>query len=90
MSETRYLVMARCGIDDLPLGLFDSFVEAEQYIATVDRDVITGFAGSVFSLDVSVFCNLAVVEFTGWMPTKLQIVRDLEHNAAFNLGLEDG
>lgn len=88
-TESRYLVVARCGMDDLPLGLFDSFVEAEQYIASVDRGTVTGFAGSVFELDVSVFCNLSVVEFNGWMPVRWQGVRDLEHDATFNLGLED-
>jgi hypothetical protein len=84
-----FLVMARCGMDDLPLGRFESYIEAEQYVASVDRDVITGFARSVFRLDVSVFCNIAIVEFSGWMPVGLQIVRDLEDDRAFNIDLQD-
>lgn len=73
-----YLVIVRCGIDDLPLKLFGSFAEAEAFATAVGKnDVQT--AKRVLNLDTSVFHGIDVIAFDedGVIEKSIPI-RDLE------------
>lgn len=59
----RYLILARCGIDDLPLTLHADFETAESVAKKWTRARIIEFARTTHKLDVSVVECLTIAKF---------------------------
>ena len=57
----QYLVLGRCGMDDVPLRLCATRKEADSFARTVTEDLVVRMAGDVFDVDVSVFCDVSIV-----------------------------
>ena len=72
-----YLVVVRCGMDDLPCRLFADKGKAEAFAkepieAEVDR------VAKLLNLDVTDLCNVSVATFADGVMTACDIVRDFE------------
>ena len=56
-----YLVLARCGIDDIPCGLFDLEGDAVRQCATITRTEVYHIASSALALDTSEIYRIDVL-----------------------------
>ena len=73
----QYLVIGRCGMDDIPMRLFDSHAAAEDYIkAATEVDVIEAAEG-VMGVGVSHVIGLAILTFRGGIPGRVTHAREL-------------
>jgi hypothetical protein len=78
LEEYKYLVVGRCGMDDVPVELCDDIWTARKVAKATTKSQINEIAGIVFSMDVSVFCNVAVVHFHNGEPTLCEIVKEFK------------
>lgn len=75
---TGYLVLARCGIDDVPLSLHATLAEARA--AALDTSVVDvmAVASQAYSLDTSDVLFLSVVRLQGRnLPELIDTIEDV-------------
>lgn len=72
-----WLVLARCGMDDIPMRLFPDRKCAYDYASTVTEDDVRLMAVTVYDCDVSVFVLVCVVQIINGYPQTMDIVKDL-------------
>jgi hypothetical protein len=73
-----FLVLARCGIDDIPLLFTESRDDATDFALAVTRERIQQVALDVFKIDVTDFMSVDVVTFDGGFPVHAELVQDFE------------
>jgi hypothetical protein len=72
-----FLVVVRCGSDDIPIRLCESRDEAQRVAGGLRRaDVLE--AETTLSIDVSVYHNVSVYTFQGGRLTDAVCVRDFD------------
>lgn len=76
-----FLVIARCGMDDIPLGLFETEEAARVYGRMQTTDTVREKAATVFLLDVSEIICVDLVKFvagspSGWHDTVANFAED--------------
>ena len=76
----QYLVVLRTNLDELPLGLFGTRVDAMKCVRTVTQDEANK-AAAFMGVDCAGRINLALIEFTGTQPTGMEIVADWDDEA---------
>jgi len=60
----HYLVMLRCGCDDLPIRIFLTYVEAYKFAqALKPEDAVVEEAIKTIEIGVSFFCNVSIYCF---------------------------
>ena len=62
---TGFLVLACCGVNDVPMGLYATADEAEAAANAATEDKVQGVALSAFSLDAGKLLELKVIEMRG-------------------------
>lgn len=72
-----YLVLLRHGMDDLPIGLFDTQGRADQFASTVEP-MPTEAIRSLYGTDCSTPCCVEIVEFANGLPVNIRFVRDFD------------
>lgn len=76
----QYLVIARCGMDDIPMKLCPTRMLATTFAQQVVPETIMLAAGYVFDIDVSIFCNVSVVPINdAGIPQRVETIKDLEN-----------
>lgn len=71
-----FLVVSRMTMDDVPMGLFDTRFQAEQFIAELTEESIIKAAGDVMGVKViDPGVMVCVVEFRDGRPLEIEIVR---------------
>lgn len=63
-----YLVVGRCGMDDVPLRLFASEKPARDYASTVTRKTVIDYAMFVYGIIVSQVITVVIVPFLNGIP----------------------
>lgn len=76
----RYLVLARCGMDDIPLSLVDTPEDAVAACRTVTPDQIVQAARAVLDAEVSHLIAVGYVRFKGTRASRYVNVRDLDRD----------
>jgi hypothetical protein len=74
----EFLVLARCGMDDIPLRLCADAHEADDFVAKVDPAYVIRCAGRVYDLDASAVISIGVVKFIDGEPQTFQEVVSYE------------
>jgi hypothetical protein len=81
----KYLVLGRCGMDDIPMKLFDCgpdktrLAEATAFALALTVEDIQQIAYDVLLVDVSIFCNVSILTFgANGVPVESWVVKDLE------------
>jgi hypothetical protein len=78
-----FLVLLRCGMDDLPLGLFATHTAAWNFakgiVPTSEEIAVTE---RVLSLDVSDLHAVSVMSFDNGVPVKCEFVHGFKEAAA--------
>lgn len=72
-----YLVLARCGIDDVPMGLFDAEDVARVFANDVTEQQILQVARQAFGLDTSIIHGVSVIKLDGGKMPRGCFYRDL-------------
>ncbi len=72
----QYLVLARCGMDDIPMSLWDTYLAAKEFAEATTIMDVEKKASDVFEMDVSVFCNMCVVIFEDGEAVRVNLVKD--------------
>lgn len=57
----QYLVIGRCGMDDIPMKLCKSLSDAYAFAEEVTERKIAQAAWKIMGVDVSIFCNISVL-----------------------------
>lgn len=71
-----FLVVARCRMDDVPMALFDTRFQAEQFAAELTEERIVEAAGDVMAVDVTdPGVVVGIVEFRNCTPTPIDLIR---------------
>jgi hypothetical protein len=73
---TKYLVIGRCGMDDIPLRLADTLEDALYLAQSVTENVITRMARKVMEVDVSHICNVSIVLFKRGIAQRSLLVKE--------------
>lgn len=74
-----FLVVGRCGMDDVPLRLFGGLKEARDYALGVSRQDVIDAARTCLSLSVSYVVCVSIVAFVGGVPQAgVTAVKDLD------------
>ena len=73
-----FLVLARCGMDDVPMRLCESKTDAYEYARSLTPDDVREAAGIVCGVGVSDVFTLCVVEFHDGVPLPAESVPFLE------------
>lgn len=63
-----YLVVARCGSDDVPMKLFESHQKALEYAASLTAPEVKGRSLAVFGVEPTLFCAVDLVLFQDGFP----------------------
>jgi hypothetical protein len=77
-AMNAFLVIGRCGMDDVPLRLFPDYKTAADYAAGVTRQDVISAADAVYRTDVSQIILVAVVEFKDGVSQEFHVEKDLE------------
>lgn len=70
-----YLVMARCGQDDIPLYVFFDYEKAKRYAENVSPVDAIEIADVIFNNDISDVINVGVATFIDGEIQKWEIVK---------------
>lgn len=73
-----YLVLARCGQDDMPLYLFDNIEDARAQANNLMPEDVIGVADMVFDNDISDVINVGVATFIEGHIEKWEIVKSFD------------
>ena len=71
-----FLLMARCGMDDVPLGLYPGRADALNHALGLSPADVRRAAEAVLHVDVSDVIGLGVVEFVAGAPQMIDAVAD--------------
>jgi hypothetical protein len=73
-----HLVIVRTNLDDIPVRLFQTREEADDYANGMDDAAVLTVTrgGNVFNVDASTFNGVWVVEFVGGEPVSSRLVWD--------------
>lgn len=79
----QFLVLARCGLDDIPMGLFDDQEAADAYCVDLLKDGPKGAEDAIraqaghLGLDTSVYFRFAVIRMEGTSPIQWTTTHEL-------------
>jgi hypothetical protein len=77
---THYLVLARCGMDDIPMRLCRDVEDAVALCNAATREQVIRAAGAVLDAEVSHVIGVGYVRFAGEQPRRYVHVRDLDRD----------
>jgi hypothetical protein len=63
-----FLVIARCGMDDIPLRFFTTREEALENARSTTVESILDLAPEIMCVDVSIVINVSILEFCSGVP----------------------
>lgn len=69
MNDTKrmYLVIARCNLDDIPMGLFDNEPAANRFASGITTEDVTTTIDAVgWNMDTSELVTIDVIEVVGF------------------------
>ena len=73
---TGFLVIGRCGMDDIPIRMYEEKRIALRRANCLTTRYIAKYARRVMGGDVSIFCCSAIVPFINGVPQPVEIVRE--------------
>lgn len=73
-----FLILARCGTDDIPMAIFESHKPAIDYALDITFEDIRNRALDAMEIDVSDFICVSIVEFKDGSAVSSEMVRDLQ------------
>ena len=76
--KTDYLVIGRCGMDDVPLRLCSPRRAARVYALTVSEDQITDAGMEVMGVGLSMVCNVSILPFRNGKPGKAEVIKEFD------------
>lgn len=71
-----WLVLGRCNLDDVPVGLYATEAEAFARAEAITADEVCEIAGQVLRTDTSVVIGVDVLEFREGVPQEVRQVAD--------------
>jgi hypothetical protein len=71
-----FLVIGRCGCDDIPLAMVESRQAAKQLAANLTKDDVKNAAYDVFSLDVRQVIGTSIVPIRNGLPLAADCTRE--------------
>ncbi len=76
-----YLVLARCGMDDVPMRVFGGLKEAIDYALGLTREEVMNAAVRVLDLEVTHIITACVVPFVGGVAKEcIRLPLDLDND----------
>lgn len=72
---TTYLVIGRCGVDDVPIRLCGTKAEANRLAKRTSQRAIFA-AAAILGVDPLIFCNVSVVVFEDGVPIACYQVKE--------------
>jgi hypothetical protein len=73
-----FLVVGRCGCDDIPLTLWAERAKADEYAAAIKPEGVMQRAKRVMTVDTQNVCGVGIVEFKNGVAQEIEMVRDFE------------
>ena len=73
---TGYLVVARCGMDDIPIKFVAEAWQADEVGKALTTRQIQRRADKVFGVGVSVMCNVSIVPFVNGIPQLFTLCKE--------------
>lgn len=70
-----WLVLARCGVDDVPMVMVQTREHAVEYAKLVTEKLIQQQAERVYDVDVSVFYNVGILEIREGLPQLVETIK---------------
>ena len=77
-----WLVLGRCGMDDIPLRLYADRKLAEVYASNVEEVVVRNTANAVLDMTVSHVIGTCLVQFVDGIPIGRLWVKDFPDTAS--------
>jgi hypothetical protein len=76
-NEIQYLVIGRCGMDDVPIRLCETQKQARRCAGRLLKWQIARYALRILDIDPSIFCSTGYVPFINGRPRPYVLVREL-------------
>lgn len=73
-----WLVIARCGMDDVPMRMFPTRGDAGTWAAALTPDDVAKAAAKIMGVDASIILGVDILEFDGGKPREANSLADFD------------